>query len=179
MKKLNYKCGATSALKKVAPGCPINDRWGIGIHLHQTRNLKNSAKNDFGTSSCSRNFLNQGLHRPALHGAVVAVHNRMADETSGSRFARVSPDLALSSGVRALWPCNASPRKSLKASAILLLHGHEIPPELFRMTYQLSPEARAKLSRDSRPTGDSKISFVQFGSHSPLLATVVPDGQFG
>jgi hypothetical protein len=47
------------------------------------------------------------------------------------------------------------------------------------MTYQLSPEARAKLSRGSRPRGDSKITFVQFGSHSPLLATVVPDGQFG
>jgi hypothetical protein len=47
------------------------------------------------------------------------------------------------------------------------------------MTYQLSPWARAKLSRDSRPKGDSKMIVVQFGSHSPLLATVVPDGQFG
>jgi hypothetical protein len=47
------------------------------------------------------------------------------------------------------------------------------------MTYELSPGARAKPSRDSRPKGDSKITFVQFGSHSPLLATVVPDGQFG
>ena len=37
VKKLNYKCGATSALKKVAPGCPMNDRWGIGIHFASNR----------------------------------------------------------------------------------------------------------------------------------------------
>jgi hypothetical protein len=36
-----------SGVKKVAPGCPIGDRWGVGIHLHQTRNLEISARSIF------------------------------------------------------------------------------------------------------------------------------------
>jgi streptogramin lyase len=33
VKKSTYKCGVSSALKKVAPECSISDRWGVGIHL--------------------------------------------------------------------------------------------------------------------------------------------------
>jgi hypothetical protein len=33
VKKLKNKSGVSSVLKKVAPGCPINDRWGIGVHF--------------------------------------------------------------------------------------------------------------------------------------------------
>jgi hypothetical protein len=46
-------------------------------------------------------------------------------------------------------------------------------------TLPIKPWGPSKAFSDSRPKGDSKITFVQFGSHSPLLATVVPDGQFG
>jgi hypothetical protein len=33
VKKLKNWCEKISALKKVAPGCPVSDRWGIGIHF--------------------------------------------------------------------------------------------------------------------------------------------------
>jgi len=33
VKKLKNWCGEMSALKKVAPGCPVSDRWGVGIHF--------------------------------------------------------------------------------------------------------------------------------------------------
>jgi len=33
VKKLKNWCGEISALKKVAPGCPVNDRWAVGIHF--------------------------------------------------------------------------------------------------------------------------------------------------
>jgi hypothetical protein len=33
VKKLKNWCREISALKKVAPGCPVSDRWGVGIHF--------------------------------------------------------------------------------------------------------------------------------------------------
>jgi hypothetical protein len=36
VKKLTNWCGEISALKKVAPGCPVSDRWGVGIHFAST-----------------------------------------------------------------------------------------------------------------------------------------------
>jgi hypothetical protein len=33
VKKLKNWFGEISALKKVAPGCPVSDRWGVGIHF--------------------------------------------------------------------------------------------------------------------------------------------------
>jgi hypothetical protein len=33
VKKSTYKCEVSSALKNVAPGCSISDRWSVGIHL--------------------------------------------------------------------------------------------------------------------------------------------------
>jgi hypothetical protein len=33
VKKLKNWCEEISALKKVAPGCPVSDRWGVGIHF--------------------------------------------------------------------------------------------------------------------------------------------------
>jgi hypothetical protein len=41
-----------SGVKKTAPGCPISDRWGIGIHFASNRKLGNFGQVDFFTSSC-------------------------------------------------------------------------------------------------------------------------------
>ena len=49
-------------LKNVAPGCPISDRWGVGIHFALNSRPGNFSQIDFFTSSCHRNLVAEICH---------------------------------------------------------------------------------------------------------------------
>jgi hypothetical protein len=51
VKKLKNKFGVNSASKNVAPGCPLSDRWGGGIHFVSKQKSRNFSQIDFFTSS--------------------------------------------------------------------------------------------------------------------------------
>jgi hypothetical protein len=55
VKKLKNKCGVGSVLKKVAPGCPISDRWGVGIRFASNSKPGNFSRIDFHIFQTGRN----------------------------------------------------------------------------------------------------------------------------
>jgi hypothetical protein len=49
--KIENKMWSEFAVKKIAPGCPITDRWGVGIHFASNSKPRNFSQIDFFTSS--------------------------------------------------------------------------------------------------------------------------------
>jgi hypothetical protein len=57
VKKSIFKFAAKLGAKKIALGCPISDRWGVGKHLVSKIKSRELKQINFFTSSCPFNFL--------------------------------------------------------------------------------------------------------------------------
>jgi hypothetical protein len=52
--KIDFKICSELGVKKIALGCPISDRWGVGKHLGSKIKSRKLKEINFFTSSCHR-----------------------------------------------------------------------------------------------------------------------------